>query len=80
MKTGRKVTCMQICLCFDTGDAVRVLAPADHKPVGIRKQLGWRVALLGMWIMFGHSRDFKSVVLPYPTNQCQGGISHDNVG
>ena len=35
-------------------------SPERPIKVNLKSKIGWRIMLIGMWIMFGHSKEFRT--------------------
>ena len=53
---------MRITVKYETGTGYFHVYSPERPIHGFRKYFGWRVMMLGAWIMFGHRREWTSYV------------------
>lgn len=58
----RKLKQIKAVLTFDPDGKAVIESPKRSVPIGIRTKIGWGLVCIGMWVVFGRRKDFRSVV------------------
>lgn len=55
---------VKICAYFENGRRSIVQSPVKAVRVGLRTQFGWRLMLVGAWVIFGKRKSFQTILNP----------------
>ena len=63
-QTNKKIERIILCVYFDNGNCAIVRSPRRKVRIGIRARIGWLVALIGILIVFGNPKEFRTILNP----------------
>ena len=64
MIRSRNIKSMSVYLCHDDGNVVLVKSPERIMKIGIKMKIGWAIAIIGFYIMFGHNKEWRTILNP----------------
>ena len=63
-ETNKKIERIMLAVYFDNNDCAIVRSPKKKVRIGIRTRIGWRIALIGILIIFGDKKKFRIILNP----------------
>ena len=61
---NRKLNCLRCALYFNDGHCTILKSPNKDVKIGTRTKLGWWIMLAGAWLIFGHPKEFRTIIDP----------------
>ena len=60
----RRLNRLSVYLYHSDGQIALVKSPERPQKIGIRIRIGWIIALVGFYVMFGYNKEWKTITNP----------------
>jgi len=68
MTTNRLIEAIRVTVYFNDSHVSVVLPPQGPVKIKSKTKFGWCIMLVGLWIIFGRAREFRTVIDPLFTD------------
>ena len=68
-ETMRRIKQIAIYLMFDDGNRTVVRSPERPMKTGLRTNIGWYIMVFGAFVIFGHHKEWQTLVNPMWTKE-----------